>query len=801
MSDEPGRPTPLERLLEAWIEQDQRDDGAGHDGDAQRLCEELGLADRLSESERRELLASFEESVREYRRVRRTLQRPGSLASAGPASAGPVDPREARAVSPLPSFAGFRTIEPLGRGGGGDVYKLEDRKLGRVVAGKALRRAGALQGSVQEFLAEARSLALFDDPRIARVLELRTDLDPPLLVMEHIEGFDLARVGPSLSPPQLAGLLAEVARGVDRAHRLGVVHGDLKPSNVRVDAELRPKILDFGLATRPGDRERIRLRGTLPYMAPERLAASGPIDARSDVYSLGVVLYELLCGILPYRGDTEDELARAIRDGTPALPAEIAPETPEPLQAIALKAMDRDPANRYATALEMALDLERFRDGRAVLARPALYQASLGQRLGAHLEEIREWRVLKLVYPHEAEALEAAYRRLEGRDEDWIVHSRRLSPWRISLYLGVFVLVCGALLYLSAYVRGAVAGPWAPLAVLLPPLAALGAAAAWLFRRDARAVAVAFFMGSAALLPILVLIALRELGFWLPVEGDPGRLFADGPFSNRQLQVAGLLTSAWCLALAVRTRTVALSSSFLVTAFLFYLALLADLGLRTWLDEGNLDRLAVHLLPFLVAAGLAGAAADRRGQRWLCQPLYLGAAVLGVAIVELMAQGGEVFRHLGLSLEALRPAEVSQERLLETVATMVVNGLLIGLAASLVERRGSPAMLPAARLLVVIAPFATLKPLGYLSSVGEYPVRWDWLYLVLSVAMAFVSHRRERRSFYYAGVINTGLALYFLTVHNEWWDRPAWGTAVLTVALGLLALGLALFRRERRRPR
>ncbi|HVS64987.1 MAG TPA: serine/threonine-protein kinase [Thermoanaerobaculia bacterium] len=793
--------SPLERLLEVWIERDLEGEHNGGEGgvrDARELAVELGLAEELTEAQLEELLGRFAATRREYEMLRRDLSAPGSAKPAAAASSEPAEPGPAERGVELPSFEGFRTIELLGRGGGGEVYKLFDERLERMVAGKVLRREGELGGSVREFLEEARSLALFDDPRIARVLDLRIELDPPVLVMEHVEGFDLSRVGRSLPDPQLAGMLAEVARAVDHAHRLGVVHGDLKPSNIRVGAELEPKILDFGLATRLGDRERIRLRGTLAYMAPERLVPEAPIDARADVYSLGVVLYQLLCGTLPYQGASDEAQIAAIREGIPRLPIELAPRVAEPLQAIALQAMSREPGDRYASANELALDLERFRDGRPVLARPVLYQATLAERLRGHLEQIREWSRLKLIYRHEAAALESAYGRLEARDEDWIVQSRRLTPWRISLYLGVFVLVCGALLYLAAYVEGAVEGVAAPLVVLVPPLVALGAGAAWLFRRDARAVAVAFFMASVALVPILLLIALRETGIWPAAAGDADQLFLDGPFSNRQLQVAGLLTSAWCLALAYRTRTVALSSSLLITAFLLDLALLADLGLRSWLEEENLDRLAVHLLPFLAIAWIAGVLADRSRAPWFCRPLYVGAASLGVLIVELMAQDGEVFRHLGLTLEALRPEDVSHERLLETVVTMVANGVLIALAASLLERRGSLAMLPAARLLVVVAPFAMLKPLGYLSAVGEYSVRWDWLYLGLSLAVAFWSHLRERRSFYYAGVINSGFALYFLTVHNEWWDRPAWGTSVLTVALLLLALGLVLFRRERR---
>ena len=144
-----------------------------------------------------------------------------------------------------------------------------------------------------------------------------------------------------------------------------------------VDAQLVPRILDFGLSG--GDPKAGHLKGTLQYIAPEQLEPSQPIDARTDVYALGVILYELLCGRPPYTGSSGDILA-GIRRGQPRLPIELAPDVPEGLQAIALKAMERDPAQRYPTAREMAADLERFLDGRPVLARPSVYATTLGDR-------------------------------------------------------------------------------------------------------------------------------------------------------------------------------------------------------------------------------------------------------------------------------------------------------------------------------------------------------------------------------------------------------------------------------------
>ena len=259
-------------------------------------------------------------------------------------------------------------MERIGRGGAGDVFKLEDETLGRVVAAKVLRADSPLLATVADFLREARALALFDDPRIVRLLEYRPG-DTPVLLMEHVDGFPLDEIGPSLSFAQRARLLAEVARALDRAHGLGLQHRDLKPGHILVDARLAPKILDFGLSR--GEPDRGHGVGTPAYMSPEQLDAGRPIDARSDVYALGVILYELLCGLPPERGE-----------GAPALPSEIDPAVPEPLQAIALQAMSADPADRYRSAGEMALDLERWLDGRPVQARPARLPPRAGAARG-----------------------------------------------------------------------------------------------------------------------------------------------------------------------------------------------------------------------------------------------------------------------------------------------------------------------------------------------------------------------------------------------------------------------------------
>lgn len=742
-----------------------------------------------------ELASPLRRAVARYTELEGLLER-GGVASAADAPAGGSAARPSDEAQ-LPHFEGFRTIERLGVGGMGEVYKLVDRKLGRTVAAKVLRRDSAAALAYGDFLREARAMALFSDPRIVQIYEYREGGREPVILMEHVDGFELGRLGPSLEHAQRARIVAEIAEALHRAHELGLQHRDLKPANVLLDAELRPKILDFGLSG--GDPRQGHGVGTLAYLAPEQLDPGEDLDARTDVYALGVLFYELLCGEPPYGGAAEAVAVEAIRRGQPRLPVEMDPAVPEPLQAIALKAMEREPAQRYASAREMAREIRRWLDGRPVLARPSLYASALERRVRPHLEQIRDWLALKLIYPHEAGGLLAAYRRLEAREDDWIVHSRRLAPPRISLYLGAFLLLAGGLFYFAAHrFFGAVEGLAGPLLALGLPFAGLSAAAFALEGKRLPGVAVAYYLAAATLLPLLLLIVFHEAGWWAATEGQ---FFAGGEVSNRQLQVAVAAACLWTLGLALRTRTVALSSIFAVLLLALALAATTDLGLRTWLDEGRWDLLSLHLAPLLpVAAGL-GRWMERAGRPWLTTPLYLGGAAVFALLLELLALDGRAFAYLGVSLAPWQPAEVSDPLLLDTLAAMTANGLLFYATAWALERSSSEIAAAAARLLFIASPFATLEPVAYLCLTTEYSPVFNWAYLALALGLAFLSQHRQRKSFYYAGLLNTGSALLLIADRYEWFDVPGWALAVLGAGLATLGAGVVLELAERHRRR
>jgi eukaryotic-like serine/threonine-protein kinase len=269
----------------------------------------------------------------------------------------------------------YTLLDVLGAGGMAKVYLAHDSVLDRDVALKVMREEYSDdEGFVERFRREAKNAASLTHPSIVQIYDQgRSEDGSYYIAMEYVPGGTLkeriADEGP-LDPGEAAGIASQVAEALRAAHERGIVHRDIKPHNVLMNASGETKVADFGIARAASSRtitETDLMLGTAAYMSPEQIGGER-VDSATDLYSLGVVLYEMLTGELPYQAD--DPIATAMQhlNRPPPHPRDANPAVPEELDALTAKLLAKDPAARYASAAELAEDLRRVRDGLPPLA-------------------------------------------------------------------------------------------------------------------------------------------------------------------------------------------------------------------------------------------------------------------------------------------------------------------------------------------------------------------------------------------------------------------------------------------------
>jgi predicted Ser/Thr protein kinase len=301
-------------------------------------------------------------------------------------------------------FGDYELRQELGRGGMGVVYRAQQMSLGREVAVKMILRGQfASQADRERFEAEAQAAARLDHPGIVPVYEVGEIDGRPYFSMKHVRGTTLAQrltEGP-LAPREAAIMLAKVARAIHFAHMRGVLHRDLKPSNILLDEQGEPHVTDFGLAKQTAATEPLTktgaVLGTPAYMSPEQAAGQrGQVGPRSDVYSLGVILYHMLTGRPPFQAASPGEMVLLVLEQDPVPPRMLNPKADRDLEMICLRCLQKPPDLRYASAAGLADDLEAYLKDESISARSGRFAQILAgmMRETHHAAVLENWGLL-----------------------------------------------------------------------------------------------------------------------------------------------------------------------------------------------------------------------------------------------------------------------------------------------------------------------------------------------------------------------------------------------------------------------
>jgi serine/threonine protein kinase len=691
-------------------------------------------------------------------------------------------------------LSGHRIVAEIGSGGMGRVLLALDEALGRKVAIKTLAPKYAGDPVLRaRFMGEARAMARLTHPNVARIYSLGPAEEPPHFVMEYLEGAPLTRAASRLTFEQRAGLMFKVVMAAQFLHERGIIHRDLKPANILVGPDLEPKILDFGLALELGGQERLstagEVAGTPEYLSPEQARGEKSLDARSDVFSLGTVLYELLTGETPFRGGrscasySTGELLRRIREEEPELPRRRDRAIPRDLQNICLKALEKDPAHRYASAREMADDLRRFLASEAVLAEPAAYARLITGKVGQHLRDLEDWRHDQIVSEAEYDAIRKRYERLLERDDAWIMEARRLTLPQVSLYLGAWVVAVGAA-FLTFFRYPALAG--APAMAI-----AWGAATpmAWIgirtWQRGYYRVAVAYLLACCLVVPVAALVTVEEARLFTGLTFGRvdlelfHRLGFAKEATNAQIWWAILAGLPVCWWLRRFTRAPVFSLVFAAMAALLCLATLLRMGMIDWLDNDP-GHFYFNLIPcalLFMAAGFLFEHFHRPDDSRYFYPFavtFTWAALTGVATFhEPWARW----------LQWAAPWTRGQIEYL-----FILNAGVYFVLDRVCDRFSSPQVRMVGKSFRFVIPGHVMTSLLLLGMDAKSPVEartLAWTLPAAACVFVFASIPRQMKNFFASGLLFFAIGVYRLQ-QNVFPGRAVWPVMLLTVGLALM---------------
>ena len=701
---------------------------------------------------------------------------------------------------PVPKkLSGHRIMGAIGAGGMGRVFLAQDEGLNRKIAIKTLGARLRQEPLIRtRFMQEARALAQISHPNIVAIYSLGAAEEIPHFVMEYVDGVDLFTATRALTIKQRAELIRKVVLAVDVLHQHHILHRDLKPANILVGADLQPKLLDFGLARREDSRERLTLfgemAGTPSYFSPEQTTGEKELDARSDIFSLGTIMYEVLTGVLPFPAESLTRQMERIRSEDPVLPRRLNPDVPGDLQDICLKALEKKPEYRYRSAQEMADDLERFLAGEKVHANPTTYAGLVSGRIEQHLREIDGWRRDEVLSDAEYDGFRKQYGRLVEREDAWILQARRLTFPQVTLYLGAWILIGGAaLLFLFHFAR--LSGT--PRVLIAGSVSAL----TWwegivLWRRNQLRNGIAHLLAVCLLVPITLLVAMGEYHIRaIPAENPDWELLHNisesfQEITNLQLWWAIVLSMPVYVWLRRYTRSSVFSLVAAVMGAMLCTVTLARMGLIDWLNNDH-SKLYFRLIPIALLFFACGFVLERLNLPNDARYFYPFAAACTFVAMSGLASDYEPLQNW--LKDALPWTRGDVEYL------FIANAGVYFLLQTLLGRFAMPQLRVLAKVFRFVVPghiLTSLLALGirasnrWNDSIGDLSLKhearmFEILLPLVACLFVYTSIPKQMKNYFVTGTLFVGIGIVRLQ-QDIFQDQARWSIALLILGLLLM---------------
>ena len=695
-------------------------------------------------------------------------------------SSEPLEPgkKEISTVDQAQTLLGqrYRVIRKIGEGAAGHVFQVADTVLDRLVAVKFLRKKVSTDKTDSKQWHEARLMSQLNHPGVAQVYEIGQIDEQRFIMMEWVDGLPLTDAWKDLPLQQRLNIYLNVLNSVSAAHARGIIHRDIKPSNILVGTDQKPKILDFGIALETqylaGVKQNV-YRGTPAYTAPEQVTQPIQIFPSTDVFALGILLYELLTGTLPFPQTDHKKLFEAIKTQHPELPSAIRQKIPISLQNICLKALEKDQQNRYSTARDLADDINRYLRGEKVWSRPSFLSDKIQQEVFYHRQKLKVWRDNELLTEKEFDRLENIYERVISPPDLSIIEARKLSFSQVCLYLGGWIVVLGSFVLFYK--------TWENIPAFFRPLPAVAATSLMIilgkamWNRSESRLAVGFLSTANLLVPITLLLTLAQWNILSSNYYPWGIESISGILKEMESYVivgnVQLYVSSWCwFAFSLFFLRLTRSSIFVLFGIISFLAWLTScyitagmLGPIEEFDPWAPEIVAGRYLFPGIGFFILGVILDRRKFIHFAWPLCMaGLAMIVICLSVISVSDATIFGWL----LRWKPGFLNDYEI--RLVSLIFNGLIYLGLAGVCRVMGTRLQRTLASILNWLGPIhilGTLRILDFedLDITRSHTFIYRILLPIASVGFVFGSVARQMKSFFFSGLAGIATAVQRFT--------------------------------------